>query len=61
MNKREPTYPTKCIVVVNVSHSSDKILRRSELTRVGMVGSPEEHQEHPPTRMITCLMWSVRF
>ncbi len=61
MKKREPTNPIKCIVAVNVSHSADKTLRKSELTRVGMVGSHEQHQEHPPTRMIACLMCSVRF
>ena len=61
MKKREPTHPIKCIVTVNLSHSADKIFRKSELTRVGMVGLSEEHPEYQPTHMIACLSCSVRF
>ena len=61
MKKREPKHPTRCLVRVNVSHAADKILRRSELTRVGTVCSRELHEEHAPTHLIGCLICSVRF
>lgn len=43
MNRPDPHYPIKCTVRINVSHSADATLRKSEVRLVGVVGSSHDH------------------
>lgn len=58
MKRPDLNHPIKCVVMINVSHSADAILRKSEVSRVGVVGS-SHHTEFSPTHMIHCSKCSV--
>lgn len=51
MNKIDPT---KCVVTINLSHSADAVLRKSEVTRVGVAGRLG-HLECKPTQVVCCI------
>lgn len=48
MNMSGSHRPVKCVLTINLSHSADTTLRRSEVTCVGVVGASESHRL--PTR-----------
>lgn len=58
MKRHDPNHLIKCVVAINLSHSSDAILRKTELTLVAVVGSPH-HLEFQQTHMIACSKYSV--
>jgi len=58
MKRPDPNHPIQCVVMIIVSYSADAILRKSEVSRVGVVGS-SHHMEFSPTRMIACSKCSV--
>ena len=58
MKRADQKDPIKCVVAINVSHSTDAILRKSELSRVAIVGS-SHHPDFPPTHMIACSIFSA--
>lgn len=58
MKRPDARPPIKCVVMINVSHSADATLRKSEVSRVGVVAS-SHHMEFSPTHMIACSKCSV--
>lgn len=51
MKKLDPNYSIKCVVMTNLSHYADAILRKCEVTRVGLAGKLE-HLECRPTQVV---------
>ena len=45
--------PTKCVLTVNLSHSADSALRKSEVTRVGVVGLSQQI-DTAPAHLVGC-------
>ena len=60
MSRLDPNRPPKCVVAINLSHSTDAILRKSETSRVGLVGAPE-HLQMQPTLTVVQLIHPLIF
>ena len=43
MKMSGPDVPVRCVLTINLSHSADTTLRKSEVTCVGVVGASESH------------------
>lgn len=56
MKMSEPHRPVKCVLTINLSHSADSTLRKSEVACVGLVGASESHRlpTYSPARLIRC-------
>jgi len=51
VNKLTPRHSIKCVVTINLSHSADGILRKCEVTQVGLAGKLE-HLEFRSTLVV---------
>jgi len=58
MSRLDPSRPIRCVVTINLSHSADATLRKSEISRVGMIGS-SHYVDFQLPQTIVCSVCSV--